>query len=96
MEKPKSTFNQRPVDKAKFNVAAYHARSSGGDNVEFRTCETCNARDAWPFFTTTLKEVSRKNRQPRWFCSKHEPRKVVSPTDGSVQTLREYRRLHPR
>lgn len=54
-----------------------------GNNAMFRECERprCKEVDAHPYFTAPLKEVTNKNRQPKWFCDKHKPAEgeVVRP-----------------
>jgi len=53
-------------------------------NEAMRTCEKCGAPDAQPYFTKPVREVKpqrgkqRPDYQPRWFCKKDKPRKVVS------------------
>lgn len=79
---------------AKQRYTADYGRGTGhGDNREFRLCQTCGEPDADPYFTTRLSAVRTRgprrlrNKQPRWYCVKHRPKKVVSPTDGTVRKL---------
>lgn len=58
-------------------------------NAEVRRCQVkkrkggkikrCQHRNAQPVFTTTLKEVTKRNPQPRWICPCHM--RLVTPVD---------------
>lgn len=78
----------------------YESGQRGGDNHHLRTCDVrgCDGDDAMPYFTTRLSEVTTvglkkkdRNRQPRWFCKNHTPKKVVNAIDGQEYTLKELR-----
>jgi hypothetical protein len=53
-------------------------------NTQVRTCEKCGAEDAEPYFVKAVREIRKLGHkdthydyQPRWFCKKDKPRKVV-------------------
>jgi hypothetical protein len=65
-----------------------------------RTCDVkgCEGEDSMPFFTTKISEVTtygltkrQRNRQPKWFCREHTPKKVVNAIDGKEYTVKELR-----
>lgn len=53
-------------------------------NTQVRTCEKCGGEDAEPYFLKSIREIRKVgvkenhfDYQPRWFCKRHTPRKVV-------------------